>query len=102
MMKDIGSHRILLPTRSTLLYSLSEDAKFKLDDDSAVRALENLYEAMDTGTAVSARDFQLNFCKHVRRVASWKKSVINANRGVAESLPVFHRAVEPPFFSVLA
>ena len=64
------------------------------EDSGSMRALDNLYEALDTGAVVSAKDFQTNFCEHMRRVGSWKNAVLKSHGAMAESFPVFHRVLE--------
>ena len=70
-----------------------EAARFKLTPEFAMVALDQLFETLEGGKIVSAKEFIAEFCNPAKALESWQKQQIGRFGRVASEFPAFKRVV---------
>ena len=71
-----------------------EERKFKLTDTFAERALILMYDKLDSGSSVSSKDFQSDFCGPMKTVELWHRAIMGQFGTHAQALPAVKRVFD--------
>lgn len=75
------------------LLGRGESARFKLSVPYAKTSLDRLFDALDAGKAVSAKDFANDYCMVFKQLETWEKQQVAKFGKVAKYFPAFQRVL---------